>query len=88
MKKWKLLLLSVAIATGIGGAFATTKCQICEYYEQYRLYNGSYVSAGTYGVDFICINSAGVCTYYKPSPSSPYYVCRTGQYFPIPTVNK
>ena len=88
MKKWKLFFVSIAIALGIGGAFATNKSRICEYYEQYVLVNGVYVSAGTYGIDYVCFNGPGICTFYKPTPSSPYYPCRTGEYYQIPSIKK
>lgn len=90
MNKWKLLLVSTAIAVGIGGAFAsnTRERQLCEYYDQYVLWNGAYVLAGIYGQDFICLSGGGVCTYYRPSLSSGYLPCRTGVYYHLPTNNK
>jgi hypothetical protein len=84
MKKIKLIMLSIAIAAGIGGAFAFTgKCQSCQFYDQYYLNNGSYVPAGTLGVTYICTSSSDICTYYKPYPSSPYLPCQTGSYLSL-----
>lgn len=83
MKKLKFLILSAAIVMGIGGAWATKPCSICEYYDQYRLVNGAYVYAGTYGVTYICSGSTGICTYYRPTASSGYVPCQVGDYFQI-----
>jgi hypothetical protein len=85
MKKWKLILVSAAIAVGIGGAFASKakECQLCSYYDQYRLWNGAYVYAGEEGVDYACVSGGGVCTYYKPTLSSPYYPCQTGSFYQL-----
>jgi hypothetical protein len=90
MNKWKLFLVSTAIAVGIGGAFASNykTCDLCVYYDQYKLEGGTYVWAGTYGQDYICLSGGGVCTFYRPSISSPYIPCRTGVYFEIPQNNK
>ncbi|MBO9204687.1 MULTISPECIES: DUF6520 family protein [Niastella] len=89
MKKWKLILVSAAVAVGIGGAFASTKqSQMCPYYTQYRIFMGGYVEAGEDGVDYACVGGSGVCTYYRPSLSSPYLPCRTGAYYPLNLLNK
>jgi hypothetical protein len=90
MKKWKLFLVSTAIAVGIGGAFASNHkdSDLCVYYDQYKLWNGTYVWAGVYGADYICLSGGGVCTYYRPSISSGYIPCRTGDYYQLPQINK
>jgi hypothetical protein len=89
MKKIKIAFISLAIAIGVGGAFATTNVKApCEYMTNYVLINGSYVLAGTYGLDYICTGSLGVCTWYKPWPTSPWTPCRSGTYITFEDFNK
>lgn len=90
MKNFKILFISIAIALGVGGAFATTNIKApCEYMTQYRLYNGSYVLAGAYGEDYLCVGSPlTICTWYKPWPTSNWTPCQTGTYWPIPQLNQ
>jgi hypothetical protein len=84
MKKIKLVLISIAIVGAIAGAFANTREKsLCEYSTQYRLYNGSYMLAGEYGVDYYCVGTLGVCTWYKPWPTSDWTPCRSGTYFSL-----
>lgn len=84
MKKIKFVLVSIAIVGAITAAVATTNFKApCEYATQYRLYNGTYVLAGEYAVDYYCVGTLGVCTWYKPWPSSDWTPCRTGTYLPL-----
>jgi len=85
MKKWKILFISIAIVVGIGGAFASNykTCDICVYYDQYWLHNGTYQYAGEEGVDYACVGTAGICTYYKPGMSSPWTYCQFGAFYPL-----
>jgi hypothetical protein len=86
MKKWKVIFLSIAIVVGIGGAFASnfSRCGICGYYDQYRLYNGGYVLVlGEEGVTYACVGGAGTCTYYRPTLSSPYLPCKYGIFYEL-----
>ena len=88
MKKWKVIFISIAIVVGIGGAYASYKQDgICSFYIQYHYTGGVYVPAGEEDVDYACIGSAGVCTYYKPSISSPYLPCHFGTFTPITELN-
>lgn len=80
MKKIKFLLVSIAIISAIGAAFATRVKAPCEFMTQYRLLNGSYVPAGTYGLDYLCEGTLDVCTWYKPWPTSNWTPCRAGTY--------
>jgi hypothetical protein len=80
MKKIKFMIMTLAIALSIGGAFATaprlsTDCQgATQYY-----FNGNYVLAGRLGIDYICNTpSSAVCTYYKVG--STYTPCMWGTY--------
>jgi hypothetical protein len=82
MKKLKIILVSIAIFTAVGSAWAS-RCALCEYYTQYYLYNGTWQQAGTMGVNFICIDEFNTCTYYKPLPTSNYTPCHYGTYYPI-----
>jgi len=79
MKKIKLLIMTLAIAFSIGGAFATSPrlTQDCQGATQYY-YNGSYVIAGKIGVDYLCATSALICTYYKVGTT--YVPCMNGVY--------
>jgi hypothetical protein len=83
MKRIKLIMVSTSVVLALGTAFASHFKAPCELQMQYRLDNGSYVPAGTYGVHYICINTLGVCTWYKPWPSSDYMPCKEGAYYPI-----
>jgi hypothetical protein len=82
MKKLKIVLVSIAILTAIGSAWAN-HCAVCEYYTQYYLFNGTWQQAGTMGVNYICLDQVGTCTYYKPLPTSNYVACTYGIYYPI-----
>ena len=85
MKKIKLLFISISILTGVGGAFATNMVKApCEFATQYRYVNGGYVLAGEYGWDYYCVGTLGVCTWYKPWPTSDWTPCKTGNYYQIP----
>ena len=82
MNKIKLAFIATAILAGVGGAFATRPCVGCEYDKQYYQLNNGYAEAGTYGVDFYCMSSGGVCTFFKPDPGQPnmYVPCKTGTF--------
>jgi hypothetical protein len=89
MKKIKFGLISIAIVGAIVGAFATTNFKApCEYMDQYVNINGTWTYAGTYGLDYYCVGSVGICTWYKPWPSSDWTPCRAGSYFPLSPLNK
>jgi hypothetical protein len=89
MKKIKVIFISIAVSLAIGGAFGATNFKApCEYMTQYILYNGNYVQAGTYGLDYFCVGSLGVCTWYKPWPTSDWYPCRAGTYVSFEAFNK
>ena len=84
MKKIKFVFISISIIIGVGGAFATNMVKApCEFMTQYRLLNGSYVPAGEYAVDYYCVGTLGVCTWYKPWPTSDWTPCKAGTYHPI-----
>ncbi len=90
MKKLKLFFISIAIVMGVGGAFASnlTNCATCYNAPQYRQWNGTYIDVdGEEGLDYACIGGAGICTYYKPSPSSPYLPCQIGIYVSLWELN-
>ena len=83
MNKFKLAFVAIAIAAGVGGAFASKPTALCEGQTQYY-YNGSYLPAGVYGVDYACWDIPGsTCTYYKPDPfnqPNSYAPCRPGSF--------
>lgn len=77
--------MAIAIAVSITSAFAfsVAKKTGCENAPQYRQAHIWYIPAGTYGYNYICVGSAGFCTYYKPDPIGQpnYYApCRYGAY--------
>ena len=76
MLKIKLAFITVAIAAGVGGAFATKPSAFCEGQQQYYKYGTTYIPAGVYGVDYYCASSAGTCTWVLESPYNP------GSYIP------
>lgn len=79
MKKLRIVLLTAAIVTAIGSAYATSQVN-CTYYTQYKKIGpASYLPAGEFGYNYYCIETAGYCTYYKPNPQvEVYYPCRIG----------
>ena len=79
MKKIKWTLMSAAILLGIGGAFATRPHFDCSNDTQYYYAGGTYNLAGTEGVDYICSQGLGACTYYTEDYIH-YYECQVGTY--------
>jgi hypothetical protein len=86
MKKIKVAMISMAIILAVGGAFATRpKLDCTDFQQYYRFGLNTYLEAGQFGDDYICLTSVGVCTYYKPFPDSHpnfYAPCRNGIYWP------
>jgi len=81
MKKIKFMIMTLAIAFSIGGAFATSPrlLQDCQGATQYYYNGGAYVLAGKIGIDYLCVTpSSSVCTYYKVG--STYTPCMWGIY--------
>ena len=82
MKRIKFMIMTLAIALSIGGAFATSTRPSqsgCEGAQQYYFNGQSYVLAGKLGVDYICNTpSSNVCTYYKVGTT--YVACMWGSY--------
>lgn len=86
MKTFKVFLITAAIVISIGGAFAfRPKQDGCLYVTNYRQVAGGYQQVGVLGVDYICWDYPGTCTYYKPNPGEEIYLpCRPGVYEVIP----
>lgn len=80
MKKIKLIIMTLAIALSIGGAFATSPhvTQACQANPQYYYTGSGYAPAGTLGVNYICTNVLETCTYYKVGTN--YVPCMSGGY--------
>ena len=80
MKKFRIVLLSVAVVTAIGSAYAASRQVPCTSYPQYKKVGpSSYLFAGEYGYNYWCSMAAGHCTYYKPNPLVEVYnPCRVG----------
>jgi hypothetical protein len=86
MKKIKIVMVSMAIVIGVGGAFANRINTDCTSHPQFYRDGMYYVEAGDYGVDYTCAGTIGVCTYYRPNPvTNPnYYLpCRNGFFTPL-----
>jgi len=82
MSKIKLALILAAIVIAVGGAFATTRGSYCESQTQYYKYGTTYLPAGDYGYDYVCLSAPGNCTYYLVDPYDPnsFAPCRTGAF--------
>lgn len=79
MKKIKWILLSSAIILSVSGAFATRPQFDCSNDTQYYLAGGTYNLAGTEGVNYVCSQGSGTCTYYTEDGVT-FYPCQPGTY--------
>ena len=79
MKKFKGILLSSAIILSVSAAFGTRPKLDCSNDTQYYLSGGTYLLAGTEGVDYTCASGTGTCTYYT-SDGITYIPCQPGLY--------
>ena len=79
MKKIKGILLSTAIILSVSGAFATRPQFDCSNDTQYHLQGGSYTLAGTEGVNYVCSQGSGTCTYYTLDGIN-FLPCQPGVY--------
>ena len=79
MKKIKGMLLSSAIILSVSGAFATRPQYDCSTETQYYLSGGTYLLAGTEGVDYTCVSGSGTCTYYTNDGIN-FLPCQSGLY--------
>jgi hypothetical protein len=79
MKRIKWTILTVVILFSIVGAFATGP----QHYQSLYYNNGSqYLPAGVMGVNYVCEESASICTYsYSGGVYTPYTTGAT--YTPI-----
>jgi hypothetical protein len=85
MKKFRLILMSLVISAGVGGAFASADPP-CVYQPQYIRNLIGFQPAGVMGVNYACILCPFSCTYYLPDPvlqPNNYVPCRQGVYLPI-----
>jgi hypothetical protein len=79
MKKFKFSLLSLAIIIGVCGAFATRPHFDCSNMTKYYYAGGGYSEAGEEGVNYICSQGSGTCTYYTFNGLT-FYACEAGTY--------
>lgn len=79
MLKLKICLIFTAMVIAVFGAFADKSKALCESQQQYYKYGNSYIAVGQIGVDYLCYNTAGTCTYYQVSPGN-YAPCQTGAF--------
>ena len=82
MKKIKWTLMCLAIIISVCGAFATRPKFDCSQAQQYFLSGGTYMPAGTYGIDYICTAGSTTCTYYTVNGGITYSPCALGTYTP------
>jgi len=82
MKKLRLVLFTLALLGGVGGAFATRPDPNCIWEIQYRKVNGVFTQIwGEYGVTWYCEeNEAETCSYYWHFPTQTYLPCRIGDF--------
>ena len=78
MKKIKLIIMTLAILSSIGGAFATRPHYDCTFSTQYFWTGSAYAPAGTFGINFICQTGANSCSYVLVGGQ--YVQCRVGTY--------
>jgi hypothetical protein len=76
MKKVKFVLIALAIVLSIGGAFATRPALDCRFYPQFYWTSGGFVPAGQEGVDYICAQAGGVCSWVQSGNG--FVACQTG----------
>ena len=82
MKKIKWSIMSLAIIFSICAAFATKPKFDCSQLPQYYFTGGTYMPAGTYGIDFICEAGSTACTYYTLNGGISYSACALGTFTP------
>jgi hypothetical protein len=74
--------MSLAIIFSVCGAFATRPKFDCHQAPQYWFTGGgSYMPAGVYGYNYICVQGSTVCTYFTVDQIN-FYPCELGQYMP------
>ena len=79
MKKIKVTIMTLAILLSIGGDFATKIGDSpCYGTTQYHKVGSSYNACGTIGVNFDCIFSSDVCTYWFNAATQQYEICHQG----------
>ena len=86
MRKIKIVFMSIAVIAAVGSALAGKPDSSCEDFPQYYKTAFGYAPAGDFGVSYYCLNTAGVCTYYRPNPvtqPNTYVPCRLGIYQPV-----
>lgn len=87
MKKMKVTIMTLAILLSIGGAFATRLSDPpCYGTIQYHKVGNSYNQCGTIGVNFDCVQSADVCTYWLNPSTNQYEACHQGTWAFIPAL--
>ena len=78
MIKWTLMSLSVSLA--VSGAIITRlHHDDCSNLPQYYLNGSVYTPAGTYGINYVCTEGGGTCTYYTLDNVN-YLPCQSGTY--------
>lgn len=78
-KKIKGMLLPTAILLSVSGAFATRPQFDCSNQTQYHLSGGVYSPAGVEGVNYVCSQGSGTCTYYTTDGIN-FLPCQPGVY--------
>jgi hypothetical protein len=80
MKKFRVVVMTIAIVVSVGAAFANTQ-NPCIFYEQFYKQGDTYPPVpGNYGYHYICVSMGSVCAYWQQDIMKPdYFVpCRTG----------
>ncbi len=79
MRKFKPLLLSLAVVFVVGAALAANRVAACPQPEYYKVGN-NYFPAGIEGIDYSCETGTGICTYYYDQSFGQYRPCKPGKY--------
>ena len=78
MKRIKWTIMTLIISLSVGGALATAPQHDCRTDAQYYATGGTYMPAGTFGVNYLCDSGADACTYTFDGVN--YWPCRQGAF--------
>ena len=79
MKRIKWTIMTLIISLSVGGALATAPQHDCRTDPQYYATGGTYMPAGTIGVNYFCDAASTTCTYTTDGFGN-YFPCRSGFY--------
>jgi len=82
MKKFRVIVMTAAILSSVGFAFANTQDPCIFYPQYYKQGDGYWPVPGYYGYHYLCVSMGSGCTYWQPDIMKPdYFVpCRGGTF--------